>query len=259
MIRAEAALHPRPSASPSSGRCSTPAPRWRRRWCSGRIVDEVVEPRFEGGGVAGSTVAWAMARGPGWSGSLRAGSIVLRRGMAHGRPGPHRHDPAAQGRRAVRAAARTPTSRPTPPARCWPTPAPTPSRRPPCSPRCPSPLGVVVLVVVAAAWLLLTDLLLAVVGLLLLPGLLALNTRLPAVDGAPGPTGPGPPGRGLGGGPRELRRGAGGQDARGGGGREPALRRHRRPVARAPRSTWPGGGPSSTPPWSRCRTSGSWP
>ena len=173
VIRAEAALHPRPFAVAVFGAMLYAAATVATSLVLGRIVDDVVEPRFAGDGVAGSTVVWALAAVL-VVGFLRAGSIVLRRGMAM--IAQVRIDTTLR-RKVVEQYGRLPyayfSAHPTGRLLAHAS-ADAESSATVFAPL-PFALGVVVLVVVAAVWLLLTDVLLALVGLLLLPGLLALN------------------------------------------------------------------------------------
>ena len=95
----------------------------------------------------------------------------------------------------------------------------------------PYSAAVLLIIVIATVALVVTDWVLAIVGLALIPALALLNVVLHPHPRAARPPRPGAGRRGLQRRPRELRRGVGGQDprARGARGRPP-----RRPVRRAP-------------------------
>lgn len=173
VIRAEVALHPRPFVAAVFGAAVYAAATVASSAVLGAVVDRVVVPRFEPDRQPTASVLWAVAAIVG-VGLVKAAGIVFRRTMA---TVANRRIDATLRERVVRHYERLPyafsRSRPTgellahASADCE---AATEVLAP-----LPFASGVVVLLVATVGWLVATDPLLAVVGLLLLPSLVVLN------------------------------------------------------------------------------------
>jgi ABC-type multidrug transport system fused ATPase/permease subunit len=174
VIRREVSLHPRSFGLAVLGAALFAGATFLTSWAIGRFTDRVVEPRFEDGELAAGAVAAGLLVLVA-VGLFRAASIVLRRGMAMVTMA--RVDSTLR-QQVVEQYARLPyayhSAHPTGELLAHAS-ADAESAAAVFAPL-PFATGVLIMVVGAVGWLLATDLLLALVGLLLLPSLLALNT-----------------------------------------------------------------------------------
>ena len=173
VIRQEIALHPRSFGLAVIGAVLYAAATFATSAAIGHFTDEVITPRFEEGTVASGTVVAGLLVLVG-VGLFRAASIVLRRGMAMVTMA--RVDSTLR-TQVVQQYARLPyayhSAHPTGELLAHAS-ADAESSAAVFAPL-PFATGVLVMVIGAVVWLLATDVVLAVVGMLLLPTLLALN------------------------------------------------------------------------------------